>query len=97
MLPGTSESFNEVRVAETVIRSPGTSGCRIRVRVTIFEAADHFCSATAKPFAVARIVPEVSEIAAKENPPFAAEVTVTVECSDLSVTAAPEITAPLVS
>ena len=96
MLPGTSESFNEVRVAETVIRSPGASGFRMRVRLTMFEVADHFCSATAKAFAVARIVPLVSETA-KENPPFAAEVTVRAECSDLSVTAAPEMTAPLMS
>src|SRR5207245_4602506 len=59
-LPGTSDNFNSLRVAETTIRSLCAKPRNTNVRCHVLESADHFCSAGEKPFATTWIVPDGS-------------------------------------
>ena len=96
-LPGISESFNSVRVAETTTRSPWAVPRKIKASGVGAEPATQVFSAGAKLLAFTRTVPDPPLGAVNENLPSSSVYVVWFELAEARVTCAPETAAPVSS
>jgi hypothetical protein len=96
-LPGASDNFISLRVAETTICSLTPSGRSVKVSCTELETADQSCSAEEKPFARTRTEPDLSGTDTNEKLPEAFVLVADVSWPACSVTSASTTAAPLLS